>query len=165
MIEPKTIEMDGLKFQLHPMPSLKALRLDKKVIELLIPILGGVKELSFDAEIDLGKATDALSESLRRMDDSEFEKFAVDLLSSAVYLPVGGAPQEMNAETINSVFQGRISLMYKMIVEIMRYNKFSPFELVGDGNVVQRILSSTGQTASPKENGSKSEKSDGLLGS
>lgn len=163
MIEPKNIELDGMKFQLQPLPSLKALRLDKKVIELLVPIFGGIKEFSLDAEIDLEAVSKAFSESLGRMKDDEFEKLVTDLLSSVLYLPTGAAPQELNPETINQVFRGKISLIYKLMFEVMRYNKFSPFELVGGGNVINKILSSTGPIKIQKKNGNKSETSDGLL--
>lgn len=163
MIEPKNIELDGMKFQLQPLPSLKALRLDKKVIELVVPVIGGIKEFSLDAEIDLEAVSKAFSESLGRMRDDEFEKLVADLLSSVLYLPIGGTPQELNPEVINQVFRGKISLIYKLAFQVMRYNKFSPFELVGGGNVISKILSSTEQTKTQKKSGSKLETSAGLL--
>lgn len=163
MIEPKKIIVDGLEFNLQPLPALEAMKLDKRVTTLLIPLIGGLKDLSLDADIDFETAARGLYEAFNRMDDNEFQSLVVNLLRSVQYLPQGGAPTELTQETINQIFMGKLVSIYKLMIEVMRFNKFSPFELVGAGNVITKILSSTKRIQKEKPSGNASVKSDGLL--
>jgi hypothetical protein len=160
MLEPKNVEIDGMKFQLRPMPALRALRLDKKVISLLVPALGGLKDLDLEAGVDVEAMAQGVSKALERMPDEGVENLAVDLLSGSVHTPKGKAPQEITADVINDIFRGALATLYKLMFKIMEYNKFSPFVLVGGGNVMERIRSLTGQTKKKSESGSSSETSE-----
>jgi hypothetical protein len=142
MIEPKRITVDGLEFNLNPLPALKALKLDKKIIALILPALSGAKGVDLDAEIDLSVMMTAISESLDRLSDDDTEKLFVDLLYGVQYLPAGGAVEDITGETINKVFQGKLMTLYKLAMEVMKYNKFTPFTLAGNGGLSNIIRGS-----------------------
>lgn len=125
------VEINGKIFKMSPLPALLALKLDKKVISLILPIFGEVKSL--DQELELGDMLKVLSNSLNTMSDQDFEKFIVDMLSTTIYMKDHSPPEHITRDKINLIFQSDIITIYKLVFEIMRYNKFSPFELVGDG--------------------------------
>lgn len=135
MIEPKKITVDGLEFNLNPLPALKALKLDKKIIALLLPALSGIKGADLDAEIDLSLVMGAISESLDKLSDDETEKLFIDLLYGVQYLPSGAGVEDMDGSTVNKVFQGKLMTLYKLAMEVMKYNKFTPFTLAGSGGL------------------------------
>lgn len=163
MIEPKTITIDGMEFNLRPLPIMKALKLDKRVVTILLPVLGGVKEFSLDAKVDLKTMADGVAESLSRMENKDFEELVIDLLSGVIYLEPGKGAQEITLDIINRIFQGKLSTVYKLMFEVMKFNKFSPFELVAGGNVMNKILISASTMQEEKKNGNKLEKSGNLL--
>lgn len=150
MIEPKTIIIDKIKFYLQPLRPLKAIRLDKQVLALCIPAFGGVEDLSLDSEIDLSKLTQGISTALQKMEDDVFEKFIKDLFSGACVIEKESPPEELTEEVINRIFRGgKMLTMYKLAFEIMKFNKFTPFELVEGGSVIEKIDSLTKQTKKP----------------
>ena len=155
MIDPKQFEIDGLRFYTQPLPALRAMLLDKKVLALLLPALKGLKDLKVDAEadIDLGAITEALSESLSSMKDAEMTRLVIDLLSSTTYQgdKAGEANNEITEAIINQIFQGQLLTLYKVMLEVMKYNKFSPFAFLGDGAEILKTLTSS----SPKKKGSR----------
>lgn len=161
MIEPKTIEVDNLSFYLQPMRPLKAIRLDKQIISLIVPALkglGDMSELSLDTEIDFGKLFEGISEALQNMDGDTFEKFLQELFATVSFLESGKSPEELsNDAIINRVFQGEsLMTMYKLAFEIMKFNKFTPFEMVGVGNVVKQINTLNKGTKKANRSGKKS---------
>ena len=163
MIEPKIIEIDGLEFNLQPLPPLKSIKLDKKILSLLVPALGGLKNLSLNQEIDMETVAKGISESLQKLDDKEFEKLIVDLFSGSLFLnknvEQGEAPtEEINLGNINRIFAGSHTTIYKLMFEVMKFNKFSPFVL-GDGFAMKKIFTSPEQKDKVKKSGNKSEKS------
>ncbi len=142
MLETKDIEIEGHRFQLRPLPVLKAARLDKKVITVLAPILGTVKSL--DDEINIEKAVKSVMDALSSLSDAEYEAFIIDLCSTVVYTAPGQQPIELGSSDINKIFVGELKTLYKLMFEVMRYNKFSPFGLVEGGNVTS-IMSFLGE--------------------
>lgn len=158
MIEPKNETIDGMKFYFQPLPALMALKLDKKVITLIIPALGGVDKIDLDAKIDLKTITQSIGGALRSLGDEEFEKFVLDLLSTSLYLEDGNPQQEITKEKFDLIFMGKLPTVYKLIFAVMKFNKFSPFELLGGGNVMKKILSFTEKTKKEKVNGKGSGK-------
>jgi len=159
MIEPKMVVVDGMKFQLTAIPALKALKLDKTVVQLLVPIFGGVQGMSLDQEIDMSAMAKGLATALTNMDNEDMVRFFIDLFIGVKYLEDGAAPQEMSAGVIDRIFTGMLISMYKLAFEVMKFNKFSPFVLVGGGNVIKAVFSSGGQNPSQTKTGTESEKS------
>jgi hypothetical protein len=135
----KDIQIDGMKFQMYPLKGFTALRLDKKVVTLLLPVLGGLDNL--DKQIDLKTVFNGFAESLEKLSDVEFQKFVSDLLSTTQYLPEGKPPQEITPDVIDSAFRGKILVIYKLLFEVMGYNQFTPFVLVGGGGLGTDITS------------------------
>lgn len=156
MIEPITKTIDGMKFNFKPLPAMKAIKLDKKVVTLIMPVLGGFKELSLDAKVDMEVIAKGLGEALGNITDEDFEKLTLDLLSGVVYLEEGKAPQEIDANVVNLIFQGKLMSLYKLMFEVMRYNKFSPFGLVEGGSVMKKIHTLLDTKAKEKKNGNRS---------
>ena len=142
MNDPKTIELDGMRFQMHPMPALKALRLDRRLLTMLIPVLEGVTDLSADAEIDLGKLAAGINTGLDQLSDTEFVTFMTELLSTTIYLPNGGSPIELDEHQIDQVFQTKLTTLYTLAFEVARYLKFTPFAFfaVGTGGGAMRKI-------------------------
>lgn len=164
MIEPKKLNIDGMEFTIHPMPALRALKLDKRIITMLLPIISGFKKLDLDSDIDMGAIVSGISEGMNKLDEATYEKLVIDMLSNVQCIPPGGeACQLDSAGSIDRVFVGNLLTVYKLMFEVMRHNKFSPFALVGDGNGIKKILSSFGRTVKEKQTGKASEKLESLL--
>lgn len=162
MIEPKRIDIDGMSFQMVRLPAMKALRLDKKIVALLIPVISGIENL--DAEVDFAKLASGVSDGLSALDDSDFMTLVKDILAHVTYLPEGGAPIDLNNEAaINAAFQDGVMPIYKLIIESMRYNKLSPFGFMEDGSLMSIIPSSGAAESATKKNTNKSGKSASLL--
>ena len=160
MLAVTKIIVDGMSFQLIPLPALKALRLDKKVVTVLIPAISGLKELNLDAQIDLESLSRGISEALSRLSDDDFENLAIDLLSSVTYIPDNAVPIELTStQEINNIFSGKLITIYKLFFEVMKYNKFSPFALLeGDGNLMSKIIGLSRPDSTKKESGTQSGK-------
>lgn len=136
MITSKIVVLDGLSFNIQPLPALTAMRLDKKVLTVVLPAISGFKNLSLDAELDLEALSRGISEALGRLPDSDFETLVIDLLACVIYMPKGETPVELTSiQQINAVFCGQIILIYKLLFEVMRFNKFSPFALLEGGGL------------------------------
>jgi hypothetical protein len=160
MIETKLIAIDGIEFQLRSIPILSALKLDKKVVSLLLPLLGGVEDISLDAKIDIGKGVNAIAEVLGKMPDVEFEKFVIDMLSSTVAMVPGEGAQDISAGNFNTIFAGRLMTVYKLLWEVMKFNKFSPFVLAEGGLGIAQIFTSVKENQEILLSGEKSEVSE-----
>ena len=163
MIEPKTIKIDELSFYLQPLRPLKAIRLDKQILTLLLPALGGLKDLSLDSNVDLGVLSKGVSDALQAMDGDDFEKFIIELFTSAQFMENGQPPQDLTDGVVNRIFSGKLFSIYKLVFEIMKFNKFTPFELVGDGNLMSKIGISVNPKKKMKKFGSKLAGSGNLL--
>lgn len=156
MIEQKTITIDGIEFQLNPMNLFTALKLDKKVVSMLLPIMGNLNDL--DSEVDLGEMLETLGESLEKMSDADTEKFFTDMLTKVIAIVPGGTPVQLNRSTIESVFAGKLITLYKLVGEVMKYNKFTPFELLGAGGLTNVISGFASPTSAQKKSTGLSER-------
>lgn len=145
MLEAKTITIGTMEFQLNPLKGFTALKLDKKVISLMLPLIEGVENL--DAKIDLGKALSGLAGALDNLEEKEYEKFIIDLLSTVIFTPPGDTPKQIDKNVIDINFQGEAITLYKLMFEVMRYNNFTPFVLVnGGGKGTMKTLISSALT-------------------
>ena len=163
MLEKETHEIGGLQFTFTPIDPFKAIVLDKKVLSLLVPVLGGLKNLTASGEgdedlnltdmIDFRLVADGLSEALSKMKDADFEAFAREMLRSVyVEIPGKGAGSCADAKGAQA-FVGNITLMYEVMIQVMRYNKFTPFALAERGLGIDEIVSSIAPTSSTKRRG------------
>ena len=153
MLEPKNVIIDDeLEFQLTPIPVMHALVLDKQIVSLLLPAMSGFAGLD---TIDMSETVGELSGALQKMGDKEFQKFVIALTATTIFIPAGGAPVELNENKINEIFSGRLFSLYKLLLEIMRYNRFSPFELIGGGLGMKKISISDTPKIKTKTSGEK----------
>jgi hypothetical protein len=163
MIEEIDKEINGMRFHFNPLPAKKALKLDKRVITLLVPIFGGLKDLNLNSGIDTETMARGVSEALSNMTDEDYDKFIIDLLSATQYYQEGVAtPVEITSTVIDTIFRGELATLYKLMFEIMKYNKFFPFALGVGGKGILGMFTSQDQKQSEKKNGKKLETS-GLL--
>lgn len=140
MLEIKDVTIDERVFKLHPLKGMKALKLDKKVLSLLLPALKGLKG-GLDTNIDIGTCIAGLSESIDNLPDAEYEKFLNNILSSVQYIPETEAPEEMCTAIIDTHFQGAPMTVYKLMFEVMKFNNFTPFALVGQAGGKINLMS------------------------
>lgn len=164
MLQPQNKTIGNKTFQFLPMPALKAARLDKKVLTALTPLLASlsdVKALAATASDegdsgDLSGIATGLTQCLQALDDSSFASLLRELLEHVTYLPNGQAPMPLgNESTIDLVFVGDLSTMYQVAVEVMRYNKFTPFGLADIGGSLLQTVGSVKPSASTKKSGLK----------
>ena len=143
MLETKDIEIGDMKFQLNPLKGFKAVKLDKKVISLCLPALKGVKDMD-EQSIDIGMIISGITDALDGMTEGDFEKFVLDLLSTTILQITGKPPMVIDSNTIDSEFQGESITLYKLLFEVMKYNKFTPFVLAsGGGSGTLKTLTSS----------------------
>ena len=163
MLTTETKTIDGVKFQFQPLPVLKAARLDKRVLALIAPVLGGFKGLNMDsnmADLDLEAVARGVALALQTLPDTEFTGLLRECLETVVYLPEGAAPAPLGTEeAMGQVFTGRLDLLYRVVVEVMRFNRFTPFALLELGGGLRQILGSNGETAKVKKGGLKLDRS------
>lgn len=133
MLKITNTTISGMCFQVHPMPVLKAARLDKRVLSSLAPILGGLQGMDLDSnieDVDMGAISRGIALGLQSLTEGEFTSLIKECLETVVYLPAGGAPVELNnEEALGEVFGGQLDVLYNLTVEVMRINRFTPFAM------------------------------------
>lgn len=150
MVETITKEIDGIKFHIQQFPALKALRIEKKVMTLILPsvgsLIGGIDlQKGLDTDLDFSNIGQGLMVSLEKLSDNDFETLILELLGNTQFEITGEAVEFIGKSNFDKVFQGKLITVYKVIFEIMKVNKFCFFEVVGGGlGMVQtNILSSS----------------------
>ena len=146
-----------------PMNPFRASVLDKRVISVLVPLIGGLKNLEgvddgsedLSDMIDFAAVADGLSQALMKLPDADLEAMLKELLRSVTVTFVGADGKTNVAKCDEAkgqfVFMGNLGLMYEVAIEVMRYNKFSPFALLERGSAMRAI----GSFVSPKPAPSK----------
>ena len=151
MLEIKEIEVKGHKFQLTPLDPFKAKKCDTKIMKVLAPLLaglmGGSKKGSApegaepaEAEIDGAVLGQCLVSAIGELEESD--TLFRDLFSTTVWLPddaqaAGCAQLLLDSQNAISKAFTKIgegpSMFYELAFEIARYNKFTPFVVLGGG--------------------------------
>ena len=164
MAETTTFTVDGMKFQPVLLPALEAGALDIQVCALIAPILKSLTGLSLDAEIDPEVLFDSVTQALQSLTKEKFALLMVETLSNTSYVTTNKSPQRLTEEGINTIFQGKLVSLYKTFYEVIKFNKFLPFEFVGVGGIeMKTILTSFSPTKKVKTSGKESAKSENLL--
>jgi hypothetical protein len=158
MIEPKRITIknsDGndMVFNMQPLPALDAGFLDKEIMSLLIPALGGIENL--DAKFNFEIASKAMSIALRKLSKQEYSQLISELLRTTQHIAQEKEVKSLTLDDINNLFLGNLKGLYKLIYEVMKFNKFTPFEMVEGGSLIQKIRGSIKQKPKTKKNLSK----------
>ncbi len=160
MIEKQTKQIGEYEFTFMPLNPFKALVLDKKILSLLTPVLGGLRDLDKAGEgasisdiIDFKLVSEGLGEALGKMKDAEFESLSKDLLRSVIVETGTNGAHSCDTDRGAVVFSRNIGLMYEVMLEVMRYNKFSPFVLAERGDAIEKIVSSVAPNPKSKRRG------------
>lgn len=154
---PKEVVIDDLRFKIYPMGCMKALLLDRKIISMLVPLISGFKD-DLEAEVDFKVISEGFQKSLTEMSDAEYKSLVLDLLKDVTIRPKNPKPGEgeslsIDESVMNSHFEGKLMTIYKLIIEVMKFNKFTPFEMVAGGIKMNQITSLIGSKKNTKKTG------------
>lgn len=160
----KNVTIDGENFTLQPLLGTTVMKLNNTIAVLLAPLLASIEGFEFDLDkelnLDFDKIVKSFTTAVIGLDGDKFISFVVGMCSTTLYQPEGEPHLQMNKNIIDNKFRGKTIIIYKLLWEIMRYNKMLPFGIWGDGGLTG--LTSIFQTAkrSRKPGGDKLEKSE-----
>lgn len=167
MSDRMTKTIDGISFTIRKIPALTALRLDKQVIQLVLPViksLTNIGDIDMDADISklnfsqFGSMFDVVAESLSKMPDEQFQNFFLSLFDRVQAKKEGHPAVQLNDENSLDIFEQMLTI-YKLAIEVMKFNKFSVFGLVAGGSVIPETSGSESETTDNQKNSEKSEQS------
>lgn len=164
MLAPLDIEIDGIKFQLKPLSPLDVFRLDKTILGLVAPALSGLgKGASGKLEIQFDKSSSALANLLIQLPDDLVTTFLTKALSRTIWIGAEGAVELKTETAINKAFaESNVMAIYKLLWEVLKYNKFSFFGLMDSGIGILKTLGLQSQMPKTDETGARSEASETL---
>lgn len=137
-IKPKKVILDGVEFHIQPFKGMQALKLERKVTILLLPIFSSIFSEGInlsnimDLDLDFNKIGKGMQDGIGNLSDSEFEDLVLSMLRNT-QTTYDKRPEFINETVFDAVFTGKLFLVYKLIFEVMKVNKFSFLELVGGG--------------------------------
>lgn len=160
------VTIGDLTFDIYKLPMLTRLKLDRQVAKMMLPVLMGLDGLDLDelsealasgdpsedkeAEeklmegLSFEKLSGALIKALTSLSDDEWVRLAADLLKvCSCTHPSHGAVLLDEWSAIDKVFSDLAPLdVYRLAIEVMRENKFSPFALSGAGGGILGTIGS-----------------------
>ena len=137
-MELKTItkELDGLKFNITQFTARKSIKLEKRTLTYLAPmlnILDGAKSL--ESEIDFSKIVIAVQGVLNNLSEEEWEQYIFEMFENVSCFVKSEKQEKLlclnDVSNFDIVFIGKNMTVYKLLLEVMSVNKFAFFELVG----------------------------------
>jgi hypothetical protein len=141
-------EIDGLTFYIMQFPARKCIKLEKKTITYLAPMLTmleGIKSL--EDEIDFSKIVIGIQQVLQNLNEDALEQFIFNMIeSTSVNIKDDNGVEKSillnsnNGLIFDTVFIGKNITVYKLLLEIMKVNKFGFFELMGGGGEITGIF-------------------------
>lgn len=141
---PKQVTVSGVEITLNPMPIFTALRLDKRLMTILAPIVGDLKNfmgVSLDSDISvlLEALGGPLERALSALPAHELEQFMREMLAYAAAPVQGRGMVTLDDESAaGAVFAGNLLGLYQVVFEVAKFNKFVPFALGGIGQGTQK---------------------------
>lgn len=158
-VKTRTTTLKGHKIEVTQHLGRRSLRLKSRLIKLLAPSVGtaiqqkvkkGVKLL--DQNIDLGKVGEAIMQ-LHDLDENAYEDLILEILVSTRF-----DGRELDAATFDDVFAGELSLMYHVVVFVLKVNYGDFF---GPDGIGSRLLAeATKEKAGPIPSKSEGSSSD-----
>ena len=175
MREPAFVDVEGVNFQILPMPLIEARKWDGKIAMILVPLLGALdafdekpakvaepaeeieandgapvepassKDPSDDVDIkDFSKISMSLQAALSALPDEVMNTMIRGMLSKVTCISCENGPLVLNCDkNIDIAFEGCGPVaLYKLVFEVARFNKFTPFVLAGAGGATGGILAS-----------------------
>jgi hypothetical protein len=141
-------EIDGLTFHINQFPARKCIKLEKRTITYLAPMLNMLEGITgLDDEIDFSKIVTGIQDVLLNLNEDTLEQFISDMIAStSVGIKDANGKEKvllLNSEDgliFDTVFIGKNITVYKLLLEIMKVNKFAFFELMGGGGDLTGIF-------------------------
>lgn len=159
-VETTSFTVDGLSFQSILLPALDAGALDIQVNALIVPVLASIENFSLDSEISPKMFFEALTKALQSLTKEKFKQLMTETLINTSYLQTNKPAQQLSEPVINEIFRGKLLTLYKTFGEVIKFNKFLPFELMEAGGLeMKEIISSLVQTKEATTSGKESETS------
>lgn len=162
----KEVVVGSHTFYINLFDGRTALRLDRQVLRILAPALSGldgVKELKgkslLDAEINFGMIGRGISDSLSLLGEEEFDSFVNKMLSQTFTRGAGDQAIPVLSQ-FDALFNRNFIDLYRLLFEVMRFNRFTPFALVGGGGGIGAMLGFKKEQSGQKKSGKESEKSE-----
>ena len=157
----KTIEttIDGLQFHILQFGGMTGLKLEKRILTLLAPLLKALDSIKdekeegesiLDKSLDMGTLGNIIQDLLLELDDAKLDKLITDLVArtSVNFVAAngqdGGVQPLHKPEIFNDIFAGKNLTILKLLIEIMKANRFAFFELVGGGMLEIDFLKNLG---------------------
>lgn len=164
MIELRNIEIEGREFQLSRMTSRKASKLDIRVMKILAPALGAmdgltmvqkdaprpegaeegaeVPESDIDFDIKFDKLAGAMASVLGELDSKAYDTLLREMFAEVTGTTLKGGALPMDSDKNIDLCMEELPPMaiYRLLYEVARFNKFSPFALAENGSAMSTIL-------------------------
>lgn len=153
MLEVTKITVGEMEFQITPMPLMEQAKYNLKVMRLVAPLISALDGLQKDedapakskdapTEVQFDKVAGAIGTALEVFSDEEAEAFYVGMLKRVQR--VDGQVIELSSiGGINRAFEGTGPTdLYRLLFEVAKFNKFTPFVLAGAGSPIGGILGS-----------------------
>jgi len=157
----KSIEIEGVTFQVAPFPAVEGLRLKAHLVRIFGPalgeLLGGIDGKNIKSVIDLNPAGNSISNGLEKLlgqlDEDNFVKLIERLLQNVIASWHEDGKKRSIAfgtdfETaMQLVFLGKLFSIYELIVFVLKVNYPDFFDKVvkGIGTRIQRTLTSSAE--------------------
>ena len=149
-LETKKEDIDGLMVSVTQFPGMEAIKLHsylgRKIVPALAGIMGSVgslKDLSMESDVDTEALSSAFATLFDQLTESELEKLLLRMLKTTT---VDGA--EVKKETIDIIFSGRTTAIYKILWFVIKVNYPDFFAL---GGSIGLLIRATGTSSKDQE--------------
>jgi hypothetical protein len=162
----KDVTVDGITLQLRKIEVFKRISLDRKLDALLGPVAGTIMSAvgkdGFEANIDMAMTKIAMH--LSSMPESEYMPMVEELLSSVTAIVPGKQAVELTRDGMDVLEDYGMTTIYKIIFEVMKWNKFLPFDLAALQQRIGAVMTKiNGLTQEPQKTTNSSESSEGSV--
>jgi len=159
---PKKVTIGTKTFAIYMMPPRRVLAMQRLLSQVLTPLLGaigalagGVSKETFEKDdkeamgaelignllsgkMDMDQIGRAMARSMSAITETEYDMLICGMLNRVQWCDAsneeGGAHFLETGDLIDRAFIGSPNDIYKLIIEVVGYNKMLPFELAGIGS-------------------------------
>lgn len=145
MVETKEKTIDGFKVTVTQFPARYGFKMQARLIKVFAPILGTLLsgKQGLESEVNLSGLGDALQKVFILLDENAAMQLVFDLMQST---RVDG--QEMNDAYFDSMFAGKMNVVYKILGFILEVNFGNFFGEGGIGKAVTGAFKTPSQPVS-----------------
>jgi len=141
-------EIDGLIFYINQFPARKCIKLEKRTLTHIAPMLNMLDGISnMNDEIDFTKIVNGVQQVLQNLEEEALEQFIFEMIGgTSVGIKNANGKETIimlnseNGQIFDTVFRGKNLTVYKLLLEIMKVNKFGFFEFMGGGGEITGIF-------------------------